>query len=270
MSKSLLCHCAGICGFDHVRWDYSGQRKTTEVIRRSSGKFTCPSCGSSSVTATRVGSREILNGKLGADTWVLEVEMHRIRCHDCLAFRMERLPFLSSSLSRISKCLERSIMELRSDMSISAISNYFSVDWRTVKDVEKKNLKKKYASVSLSEVRVLGVDEIYVGKKKYKTVVRDLESGCVLHVGDGKGGEALDEFGKRLSRSKADVETIAMDMSSGFSSWFREKLPEAEIVFDHFHVIKLMNDKLEKIRRRIAGELDDDALSKLKKNASCF
>ena len=139
MSKSLLCHCAGIRGFDHVRWDYSGQRKTTEVIRRSSGKFTCPSCGSSSVTATRVGSREILNGKLGADTWVLEVEMHRIRCHDCLAFRMERLPFLSSSLSRISKCLERSIMELRPDMSISAISNYFSVDWRTVKDVEKKN-----------------------------------------------------------------------------------------------------------------------------------
>jgi transposase len=166
--------------------------------------------------------------------------------------------------------VERSILELRPEMSISTLSNYFDVDWRTVKDIEKRNLKKKYASVPLSDVKVLGVDEIYVGKKKYKTVVCDLESGCVLHVGDGKGGEALDEFGKRLSRSKADVETIAMDMSSGFSSWFCEKLPEAEIVFDHFHVIKLMNDKLEKIRRRVAGELDDEALAKLKKTLPAF
>jgi len=152
-------------------------------------------------------------------------------------------------------------------MSISAISNYFNVDWRTVKNIEKKSLAKKYASVSLAGVRVIGVDEIYVGKKKYKTVVRDLESGRVLHVGNGKGGAALEEFGRRLARSKAEVETIAMDMSSGYSSWFRGKLPEATIVFDHFHVVKLMNDKLDAIRRRVAGNLEDDDLAKLKKNA---
>jgi len=57
-------------------------------------------------------------------------------------------------------------------MSISALSQYFGVDWRTVKDIEKRTLLKKYARIDLSEVRIMGVDEIYVGKKKYKTVVR--------------------------------------------------------------------------------------------------
>ena len=267
MSNSLLYHSSGIRGFDHVSWNYSGKGKLTEVIRRSEGGFACPARGSRSVTATRVGSREILNGKISSDDWILEVETHRVRCHDCSAFRMESLPFLSSQRARVSKSFERTILELRREMSISAISNYFNVDWRTVKNIEKKSLAKKYASVSLAGVRVIGVDEIYVGKKKYKTVVRDLESGRVLHVGNGKGGAALEEFGRRLARSKAEVETIAMDMSSGYSSWFRGKLPEATIVFDHFHVVKLMNDKLDAVRRRVAGNLEDEDLAKLKKNA---
>lgn len=130
-------------------------------------------------------------------------------------------------------------------------------------------LLKKYARIDLSEVRIMGVDEIYVGKKKYKTVVRDLENGCVLHVGDGKGGKAMGELHVKLAHAGARIEFVAMDMSSGYSAWARENLPGAEIVFDHFHVIKLMNDKLDKIRRRVVVDLDEKALSKVKKNVFC-
>ena len=71
MSGSLLNHCSRIVGFDHVSWNYSWKGKATEVIRRSKRGFVCPGCGSGSVTATRVGSREILNGKIGSDDLVL-------------------------------------------------------------------------------------------------------------------------------------------------------------------------------------------------------
>jgi len=44
-----------------------------------------------------------------------------------------------------------------------------------------------------------------------------------------------------------------MDMGRPYISWAEKTLPEAEIVFDHFHVVKMMNDKLDGIRRRLPG-----------------
>ena len=55
-----------------------------------------------------------------------------------------------------------------------------------------------------------------------------------------------------------------MDMGRAFIAWVTENLPDAKIVFDHFHVIKLMNDILDKARRRTMAQLDDDQRSALK------
>ena len=93
----------------------------------------------------------------------------------------------------------------------------------------------------------------------------DLATGAVLHVGDGKGGEALEEFGRRLRSSTAQIKVVAMDMSSGFAAWFKLNLPDAMIVFDHFHVIKLMNDRLDQVRRRTVKELEGEDAKALKK-----
>jgi transposase len=269
MHSSDLSHAFGIKGFTHQRSQRVGNRYE-EYITRAEGTFKCPACGSGNVTATKVKQREIKASKFGSLHTVLKVAAHRVKCHDCEAYRMETYHFLSSNTSRITKQLERTLIELRRDMSISALAEYFDLDWRTVKDVEKKHLEKKHAHVRLADVRILGVDEIYTGKNKYKTIVRDLETGAVLHVGDGKGGDALKDFGKRLKTSKAKIEAVAMDMSSGFAKWFGDNLPDAKIVFDHFHVIKLMNDKLDNVRRRTVKNLEAEDAKALKKNdTSC-
>ena len=56
-----------------------------------------------------------------------------------------------------------------------------------------------------------------------------------------------------------------MDMGAAYTLWVKENLPGAAIVFDHFHVIKLMNDKLDMVRRRTMAQLDDDESKLLKK-----
>ena len=65
----------------------------------------------------------------------------------------------------------------------------------------------------------------------------DLESGAVVLVGDGKGADALKPFWKRLRPSRAAIEAVAMDMSAAYRSAVSTHLPEAKIVFDHFHVV---------------------------------
>jgi transposase len=182
---------------------------------------------------------------------------------------MERLEFLPSSHAHITRALERTIIELRAHMSISAIASYFGLDWKTVKDAEKRHLKGRYRSVSVRETTTIGIDEIHIGRRRYKTVVRDLHSGAVLHVGDGRGADALAAFGRRLAASAAQVETVAMDMAAGYSAWVRSALPNATIVYDHFHLIKLMNEKLDRVRRRTVAQLDDEQNAFLKKKGSC-
>ena len=68
----------------------------------------------------------------------------------------------------------------------------------------------------------------------------------------------------RLSVLNANIETVAVDLAPSFTSWISENFPDATIVYDHFHVIKLMNDKLNRIRRRTMNALEDHEKSELK------
>ncbi len=268
MANSLLFHALSIKDFDHISWDYSGKNTTTQTISRQHDQFHCAACDSKNVTPTSVGIRKFKCGKIGRDNWILKVVKHRVKCHDCGAFLTEAFSFIPSQKARITNTLARSIIELRSEMSINAIALHYDLEWHVIKNLEKEHLQKKYRSISLKNVQLIGIDEIYVGKKNYKTIVRDLESGAVLHVGDGKGGDALKDFEKKLHFSTAQISAIAIDMSSGYHAWAKRVLPETLVVFDHFHVIKLMNERINKIRRRTVLELEDKDLKTLKKTLS--
>lgn len=147
--------------------------------------------------------------------------------------------------------MERYVMDLRKEMSIKAVAEFTGLNWKTVKDIEKEKLKIKYRTIPLKDVKAIGIDEIYLGKKwKYKTIVIDLESGAVLYIGKGRGVESLDGFTRKLRSSKCSISTVAVDMGPAYTRWAKDNLPGAVIVYDHFHVIKLMNEKLDLVRRQ--------------------
>ena len=85
----------------------------------------------------------------------------------------------------------------------------------------------------------------------------DLKSGAVIFVGDGKGANALKPFWRKLKRSRAKIRAVATDLSAAYIGAVLENLPGVPLVFDHFHVVKLMNDKLTEVRRKQYRELKD-------------
>ena len=93
---------------------------------------------------------------------------------------------------------------------------------------------------------------------KYVTIVRDAKTGDVLYVGDGRGADALKGFEKRLKRYRRRIKYVCMDMSGAYAKWVLAFLPDADIVYDHFHLVKAMNDRLDKVRRRTMNILDSD------------
>lgn len=133
-----------------------------------------------------------------------------------------------------------------------------------MKDIQQRYLVKHYAHPRLKELKRIAIDEISIGRgHRYLTVVLDLRSGAVVFVGDGKGADALLPFWHKLKSAKASIEAVAMDMSPSYISAVTQHLPEATIVFDHFHIIKMFNDKLAELRRdlqRNAEQADHNIL----------
>jgi transposase len=153
-------------------------------------------------------------------------------------------------------------------MSISATAKFTNPEWRTVKEIEKSYLKKKYRRIPLKDVEVIGIDEIHLGKAGYRTIVIDLRSGAVLFIGHGRDVEALKPFKRKLASSSCQIKMVAVDMAPSYTKWVCDTLPEATIVYDHFHVIKLMGEKLDSIRRsevRKAIKADNHEEAKINK-----
>ena len=78
-------------------------------------------------------------------------------CTECKTTTTEKLSFLSSPKARITKSMERTIVELRQKMSITDVASFFDIDWKTVKDCEKKYLGKKFKYIPLKNVKTSGI-----------------------------------------------------------------------------------------------------------------
>jgi len=163
MSTSLLYHSQGVAGFQHISYAYEGKNIIQKIARV---RLRCDNCGSAKVTATQLRTRRIQAAPDGRKKLYLEVDVHSVYCLNCKFRGAERFNFLSHPKSRITRSLERTVIELRAHMSISAIAEYYGLDWRIVKDSEKRYLAKKYKRIRLRDVRVIGIDELFVTRRK--------------------------------------------------------------------------------------------------------
>jgi transposase len=135
-------------------------------------------------------------------------------------------------------------------MTIKAVANHLQLSWDIVKTIQKRYLQKRYKRPNLKGLDQIAIDEICIGKGRYLTVLLNLKSGAVIFVGDGKGSEALDPFWEKIKGKRSvKIKAVAVDMSPAYTKAVREHLPKAKIVYDHFHVIKLFNEKLSDFRR---------------------
>jgi transposase len=140
-------------------------------------------------------------------------------------------------------------------MTVTDLAAVTGLGWDTVKNIIKSLLERDYGRPRLRGLERLSIDEIYFGRRKqFYTLVINLDSGQIVWVARGKGGEALGPFWRALRGSRAKIEAVAMDMSAAYWSAVMEHLPEAAIVFDRFHIMKLMNEKLDDLRRAMVNE----------------
>lgn len=257
MSTSLLYHGFGIRGYKYKNTKYKGGSVNFR-IEQERYTLRCACCGSKEVKPKGKVRRRFKSTPIGCKAVFIMLMVQRVLCLTCGALRQVKVGFADERRS-YTKGFERYALELSKHMTIKDVAAHLGVSWDVIKDIQKRNLNRRFAKPKLRKLKRIAIDEISIGKgHRYLTIVLDLSTGAVVFVGDGKGGDALEPFWKRLRRSKArKIKAVAIDMSPAYISAVIENLPDASIVFDHFHIIKLFNDKLSDLRRKLFREATD-------------
>jgi transposase len=166
---------------------------------------------------------------------------------------------------RYTRSFALTVLDLLRFGTIQAVAHYLGVGWDLVKEIHRSKLRGLYRRLPLQKVRYLGIDEFSIRKgHTYMTVFLDLERGRILHAVEGRSKEAVEPFLKKLAKKGTHLQAVAMDMSRSYIWAVREQLPHIAIVFDRFHVMALMTDAVDELRRELQRELDEVGQNTLK------
>jgi len=264
MSTSLLYHAFGLVGYRYVSQSFQ-EGKVTFRIDQPRDRHRCAHCGSAEVWDQGGSDRSFHCLPIGSKPTVIQFKVPRVLCFDCGKVRQVKIGFADPK-KHYTRAFERYVLELSRHMTIQDVAQHLQVGWDTVKDIQARSLKRRFGKPKLHKLKQIAIDEIAIGKgHRYFTVVLDLLSGAVVFVGDGKGADALKPFWLRLRRSRAKIRAVATDMSKAYIRAVRDNLKGVVHVFDHFHVIKLFNEKLSAFRRALYDQLSSAQDRKLLK-----
>ena len=255
MTMKVMCGAMGVSGYEPQEcWREEGVFCLRMCLPSKCHR--CPQCGNREVIRRGTVSRVVHAPPIGMERTVLFIDVPRLECRRCDRVLNARLPNIVPHCN-YTKSFARLVVDLRKMMTIKDVARYLGVSETMIRGIDKKYLKTRFGKPRLRDLKAIAIDEIYTGKsQKYLTIVIDWVTGAIVFVGEGKGGNALKSFWKRLRGSKAKIQAVATDMSSAYYAAVLKNLPEAKQVFDRFHIVKLMNDKLTQLRRELQAEAD--------------
>lgn len=249
MSTSILYHTFQIEGVKYNSTSYEGQDVIFHAEIAEKYIF-CPNCKSTDVSFKGQKVRRFHLPPMGRKHCFLNLRVYKTFCKKCGQLHWSHLSFMKGK-SPMSRAFIRTACNLLSFSTIKFVADYLNVSWDCIKNLHKDKLKNLYKKISLKDLVCISVDEIAVAKgHKYMTIFTDIKSGRIIHAVKGKDSAAVIPFLKKLYRKAGNLKAIAMDMSHSFYLAVKQELPHIDVVFDRFHVMKMMNTALDDIRKQ--------------------
>ena len=188
----------------------------------------------------------------GATRIYVEFEYRRVACPHCKAVKRETLSMLAKS-ARFTQRFEDRIGQLCREMSIKRVAELNRLSWDQVCRMEKGYMRRLLGQHPPSlQLRTIGIDEISIHKGHvYAVVVADLDQRRPIWLGgQGRTEQDLQLFFDTMGPERCKtIELAVMDMWKPFRKATRNHAPNAQIVYDKFHIIRHLADALDQVRR---------------------
>ena len=219
----------------------------------------CGSCRAACVLVHERGRRRVRERDWFDRRVWLDVPIRRMDCHHCGARVVEHISWLDSR-SRVTQRLRAWIEALTQLLPIAHVARLTGLHWHTIKDIDHRRLERLHGEFVANDVRRLVMDEFALHKgHRYATVIMDVDRTRVLWVGEGNSREAIRPFFELLGPERCrQIEAVAMDMNTAFDLEVQQHCPQAEVVYDLFHVVaRFGRDVVDRVRVDQANALRD-------------
>jgi transposase len=232
-------------------FDPEGHRLDIEIDFPPGSRFACPNCGAADCPAYDTERKTWRHLNFFQHQAYLNARVPRVRCDTC-GIKTVGVPWARPD-SGFTLLFEALVMTMISAMPVKAVARIVGEHdtrlWRMVHHY----VDAARGRADASGVTRLAIDETAARRgQDYITLFVDIDQARVLFATEGNDAETVAAFADDLAAHGGDPETISevcIDMSAAYIKGVGESLPEAEITFDKFHAVKIINDAVEKVRR---------------------
>jgi transposase len=233
--KSIL----GLPGFDIL--EVRGSSKMIISVRYT-GPICCPHCGGSRLRMKSRFIRKVRHENIGTRKCILHIESHKYLCKQCHRYFSQRFPGIQP-WRRSTEAFRRQIFrDHHHGICQKTLAEREHIGTATVERWYHDFLKLKESEMSSEPCpQELGIDEHFFTRKKgFATTLCDLKNHKVYDVVLGRSEAALAGYFRRL-RGKENVRMVCIDLAGSYRSLIRKHFPNAKIVADRFHVVRIVN-----------------------------
>lgn len=215
----------------------------------------CRDCAVHDVSVRRVRERDLLHWRV-----TLQLPVRRLRCSRC-GIVTERISWVPER-QRYTSSLATWVESLTRLLPVKHVAQLTGLHWHTIKNIDCRRLRRELREPERHTLRRLIMDEFALFKgHRYATVVVDADTQRVLWVGEGRSRVAFRPFFTWLGpEGCAAIESVAMDMNTALDLEVRAQCPQAEVVYDLFHVVaKFGREVIDRVRVDQANQLRDNS-----------
>lgn len=256
ISKLTLTEILNLPGVDVEDYCCESKHITLDVEVHAS-EAVCTRCGNLSTHLHQNHFYAVRDLSLMNRAVTLNVNRRQFKCHVCEKPFSEELYFVDKR-RRFTNRFEEKVIESLIVSDISNTAKLFEISedevYSILTHIGNRDINPKW-----HELKRLGIDEISNRKfhKEYIVVLVDLDTGKPLAFIDSRKKESIEKFLKGLPAGVLEgIEEVSMDMCKTYKSVVAELMPNAVVTVDRFHVMKQINDELDKSRREKKKEQD--------------
>lgn len=245
---------------ERVVWPQDGGRTVLLYLKATARVMYCEHCGARCAQVHETTVRRVRDLPLFAFRVVLFVPRRRVWCEQCEGPRLEKLSWLGR-YQRVTNRLAEAVSQLLRSSNVLAVAQFYRLSWHTVKALDKALLQAAVQAPDWSQIQYLAMDEFALHKgHRYATVVVDPIRRQVLWIGPGRSRDTARAFFKQMPAGAAErIRAVAIDMTTAYELEIKAHCPQAEIVFDLFHVVaKYGREVIDRVRVDQANKLRQD------------
>ena len=232
-------------------FDVDKKRLDIKLDFKSGARFACPECNAADCPVHDTAEKTWRHLDFFQHQAFLTARTPRITCTKC-GVRLVTVPWARPG-SGFTLLFEGFAMALAMHLPIAVAAGFLGVTDQRLWRVVFHYVEAAVARMDLAGVKRVCIDETAAKRgQDYITLVVDIDGRRVVFVADGRSADTVRQFADHLEDRGGDASRIkqaCIDMSPAFISGVGENLTEAEITFDRFHVMKLIGDAVDEVRR---------------------